>query len=126
MEPRKLTVAVVDDNRSAAAITPEQLGSRDFACFDAYDGRGAVELAATHALDVLILDVELPDMDGGEVLRRIEELGLRVPTILVAGEGEEAPKGWASSPLARAVVQKPFTAGELRGKVAEVLGVALP
>ena len=126
MAPVKLRVGVVDDNRSVAEIISEILGSRDFTCHDAYDGRGAIELAEKHDLDLLILDFSLPDIDGLEVVRRIEALGKRVPTIMITGAVEDPPSGWEVSPLVRAVMRKPFSGSELRTKVAEVTGRELP
>lgn len=125
-KPRKLRVAVVDDNRSVAEIISEILGNRDFTCFDAYDGRGALELAKREALDLMILDYMLPDMDGLAVVRGLEALGKQVPVLLVTGVQSDPPGGWMISPLVKAIVRKPFLASELRTKVAEVAGRELP
>ena len=125
MAASKLQVGVVDDNRSVAEIISEILGTRDFTCFDAYDGRGAIEMVKAHALDLLILDFILPDVDGLQVLRTLEAHGFKVPTILVTG-ALEPPDGFGASPLVRAVLRKPFTGSELRRMVAEVTGRALP
>ena len=126
MTGRKKRVGVVDDNRSVAEIISEVLGNRDFECFDAYDGRGAVELAKTKNLDILILDFILPDLDGLEVVRRIEAMGLSIPTVMITGMGTDPEGGWKSSPMIRAVIRKPFTAGELRHRVFEITGHEAP
>jgi DNA-binding response OmpR family regulator len=126
MAARKLKVGVVDDNRSVAEIITEILGGRDFLCFDAYDGRGAVELCRTHDLDLLILDYLLPDFDGLEVVRRVEASGKKVPTLIITAAGDDPPGGWGVSSLVCGVVRKPFTGSELRSKVAEVTGRDLP
>src|SRR5258706_16477968 len=118
MASRKLKVGVVDDNRSVAEIITEILGGRDFECFDAYDGRGAVALCKSHDLDLLILDYMLPDLDGLEVVRRVEASGKRIPTIIITAADKEPPSGWGISPLVRGVVRKPFSGSELRKKVA--------
>jgi DNA-binding response OmpR family regulator len=126
MGTRKLKVGVVDDNRSVAEIITEILGGRDFVCYDAYDGRGAVELCRTHDLDLLILDYLLPDFDGLEVVRRIEASGKGVATLIITAAGKDPPGGWGFSSLVRGVVRKPFTGSELRAKVSEVTGRELP
>jgi len=126
MASPKVRVGVVDDNRSVAEIISEVLGSRDFECFDAYDGRGAIELAKSRRLDILILDFVLPDLDGLEVVRRLEALGVSVPTVMITGVGSDPPGGWKASPSVRAVIRKPFTAGELRRTVSEITGHELP
>jgi DNA-binding response OmpR family regulator len=121
----KIRVGVVDDNRSVAEIVSEVLGNRDFECFDAYDGRGAIELARTRKLDLLILDFMLPDLDGLEVVRQLEASGVSVPTIIITGRMKDPPGGW-KLPSIRAVIRKPFSGGELRRCVAEVTGHELP
>lgn len=126
MPSPKLRVGVVDDNRSVAEIISEILGSRDFTCFDAYDGRGALELVEKHELDLFILDFLLPDVDGLEVVRRVEAMGKKVPTIIITGASRDPPEGWGVSPLVRAVMRKPFSGKELRRKVSEVTGRELP
>jgi DNA-binding response OmpR family regulator len=126
MPAPKLRVGVVDDNRSVAEIISEILGSRDFECFDAYDGRGAIDVARSRSLDLMILDFILPDLNGLEVVRRLDSLGLSIPTIIITGTPHDPPGGWLSIPSVKAVVRKPFTASELRACVARVTGRPLP
>ncbi|HEX9709088.1 MAG TPA: response regulator [Candidatus Thermoplasmatota archaeon] len=122
----KLRVGVVDDNRSVGEIITEILGNRDFECFDAYDGRGAIEVARTRRLDLLILDLKLPDIDGLEVIRTLEGEGLHVPTLVITARAEDPAGGWKAHPTVRGVLRKPFSGGELRRAVAEITGRELP
>lgn len=48
------------------------------------DGREAVEAVAEHRPDVLVMDAVMPELDGTEALARMEELGIRVPTIVLS------------------------------------------
>ncbi|MGH7606558.1 MAG: response regulator, partial [Gemmatimonadales bacterium] len=54
----------------------------------AHSGRTALEALTREPIDCLILDLEMPGMDGFEVLRAIERLGLRVPVIVYTGTGD--------------------------------------
>lgn len=126
VSPRKLRVGVVDDNRSVAEIITEVLGNRDFECFDAYDGRGALDLVAQKNIDLLILDFLLPDVDGYEVVRQLESKGKTVPTLIITGAPKEPPEGWASLPSVRGVIRKPFTGAELRRAVYDLAGLPPP
>ena len=126
MAAGKIRVGVVDDNRSVAEIITEILGTRDFVCHDAYDGRGALDLVRSKELDLLILDYLLPDFNGLEVLKKIQALGRDIPTIIITAANDEPPGGWKAIPLVRGVVRKPFTGGELRRMVAGVTGRELP
>lgn len=126
MSAEKLRVGVVDDNRSVAEIISEVLGNRDFECFDAYDGRGAIELARGRQLDLMILDFVLPDLDGLEVVRRLADIGFAIPTIMITGTPDDPPGGWLANANVKAVIRKPFTGGELRHAVSRVTGRDLP
>ena len=126
MSSEKLRVGVIDDNRSVAEIISEVLGNRDFDCFDAYDGRGAIELARGKQLDLMILDFVLPDHDGLEVVRMLADIGFTIPTIIITGTPTDPPGGWMANPNVKAVIRKPFTGGELRHAVSLVTGRELP
>jgi two-component system response regulator VicR len=126
MHPAKLRVAVVDDNKSVGEIVTEILGNRDFECFDAYDGRGALELARSKKLDLMILDLKLPDIDGVEVIRTLEKEGKGVPTLVITARAEDPPGGWSSMGSVKGVLRKPFSGGELRRTVAQITGRHIP
>jgi len=126
MATNKLRVGVVDDNRSVAEIVTEILGTRDFVCLDAYDGRGAIDLVSSKNLDLLILDLKLPDIDGIDVIKALENKGKAVPIIVITARAEDPSGGWAKLPSVKGVIRKPFTGAELRRLVAEVTGRAIP
>ncbi|MGH7529141.1 MAG: sigma-54-dependent transcriptional regulator [Gemmatimonadales bacterium] len=54
----------------------------------AHSGRTALEALTREPVDCVILDLEMPGMDGFEVLRAVERLGLRVPVIVYTGTGD--------------------------------------
>jgi len=81
-------VLIVDDVAALAqqyAYDLRRLGA--LAAVTAADGAAALELLATEPVDCVILDLELPGMDGFEVLRTMERRGIRVPVIVYTGTG---------------------------------------
>jgi two-component system, NtrC family, nitrogen regulation response regulator NtrX len=81
-------VLVVDDVRPLAeqyAYDLQRLGRYDVVTVQ--EGRKALELAATVPVDCMILDLEMPGMDGFEVLRGLERQGSEVPVIVYTGTG---------------------------------------
>lgn len=126
MAARKLRVGVVDDNKSVGEIVTEILGNRDFQCFDAYDGRGALDLVRTRDLDLLILDLKLPDIDGVDVIHTLEREARQLPILVITARAEDPPGGWKVHPAVRGVLRKPFSGGELRRAVAAVTGREIP
>ncbi len=83
------TVLVVDDVRTLAeqyAYDLERLGGYDARWVA--DGQAALDLLGTEVVDCVILDLEMPGMDGFEVLRRARVAGFQVPVIVYTGTGD--------------------------------------
>lgn len=78
-------------------------------------GAEGVELAKKHNPDVMLLDIELPDMDGFGVLEQLSaEMGERAPpAVIVTADATEATRRRATSPLIREFLAKPFEISEI-------------
>ena len=82
-------VLIVDDVPALAEQYAYDLKRlRGYETLVAKSGRAALESLTRDEVDCLILDLEMPGMDGFEVLRSIERLGLRVPVIVYTGTGD--------------------------------------
>ena len=109
-------VLVVDDEPQILRGLRTNLVARGYEVDAAPDGETALDLAATHRPDVVILDLGLPGIDGIEVIR-----GLRtwtaVPIIVLSAREQEAAKVEALDAGADDFVTKPFGMGELLARV---------
>ena len=65
------TVLIVEDNERSMKLFRDVLEVRGYRTLEATTGERAVELATRHLPDVVLMDVQLPDVDGVEALRRI-------------------------------------------------------
>ena len=105
-------VLVVDDDRSILKTLELNLCARGYQVDLAPTGEAALDLAARHHPDVVILDLGLPGIDGVDVVR-----GLRgwstVPILVLSARGTEAAKIMALDAGADDYVTKPFGMGEL-------------
>ena len=83
MPARTAAILVVDDNPPTRYSTSRVLRNEGFAVLEAGTGQEALQLATAESLDLIVLDVNLPDMDGFEVCRRLRASGLhsRTPVI---------------------------------------------
>ncbi len=81
-------VLIVDDVPAMAEQYAYDLKRlRGYETVVAASGRAALDCLAAEPVDCVILDLEMPGMDGFEVLRAVERLGLRVPVIVYTGTG---------------------------------------
>jgi DNA-binding NtrC family response regulator len=81
-------ILVVEDDPSTREAWRELITSWGFEVSVAEDGVRALDLIASYAPDIMLLDLRLPRKDGLAVLREMRERGIEVPTIVISGEGE--------------------------------------
>lgn len=84
------TVLVVDDDPLNRTILSMSLGNDGYAVLEASNGREALEVLAQHAVDVVLTDIEMPEMDGYGLLqhRREDERLKEIPFIVISGVDE--------------------------------------
>jgi two-component system KDP operon response regulator KdpE len=113
------TVLVVDDEPQILRALRVNLAARSYDVVTASTGRQALDAAARHHPDLVVLDLGLPDMDGVEVIR-----GLRgwtsVPIIILSGRSQSIAKVQALDAGADDYVTKPFNVDELLARVRAV------
>ncbi len=86
----KDTIVVVDDDQLVANFIAGKLLPRmGYATLVANDGKSALELVKRNHIALMLLDLELPDMSGLDLLRQIVKDGRLVPTIMITGHGSE-------------------------------------
>jgi DNA-binding NarL/FixJ family response regulator len=80
-----MSVLIVDDHRSFRVSARRLLEAEGFAVVgEARDGQGAIAAAAQLQPDLVLLDVQLPDVDGFEVAKRLAALGVRSEVVLTS------------------------------------------
>jgi len=116
MEPSlsktKLNVLVVDDNDCIREVLTALLSHRGHRCESAANRREAIEKVAQGHFDVVITDVNMPEMDGITLTR---ELALRfsdLPVMIMTGQLDEHCRKSALLAGAREVLRKPFEISE--------------
>jgi two-component system, OmpR family, response regulator ResD len=119
------SVLVVDDEPTIAEIVSRYLERAGYRTQVAADGVQALQAAASHPPDLVVLDLMLPGIDGLEVMRRLRESRAgereRVAVILLTAKGEEADRVIGLRLGADDYVVKPFSPAELVARVDAVL-----
>jgi len=116
------SVLVVDDEPTIAEVVSRYLERAGYETHIAADGNEAIDAAATHRPDLVVLDLMLPGIDGLEVMRRLREHDRgRTPVILLTAKGEESDRVIGLRLGADDYVVKPFSPAELVARVDAVL-----
>lgn len=112
-------ILIVDDEPSIREVVRLYLQREGFEVETAADGATALEIAGTRRLDLVVLDLMLPGLDGFEVHRRFRSLG--VPVIMLTARSAENDRIAGLEMGADDYVVKPFSPRELVARVKNVL-----
>ena len=118
MENRKKTILVVDDTEINIDILVELLGD-DYDILVALSGERAIKIATKKEIDLILLDIMMPDMDGYEtceVLKASEDTK-GIPIIFITAKSEEDSINRAYEVGGADYVTKPFKIKELQARV---------
>ncbi len=84
---RKMKVLVVDNETEFASTLAERLRLRKIEAQSVYSGEEALVAVASFAPDVMILDLQMPDMTGLDVLSQVKAIDPTIEVILLTGHG---------------------------------------
>ena len=113
---KKSKILVVDDEPKVRMFIRANLEARSYEVYLAQDGVEAVEMAGRVLPDVIVLDVNMPRMDGIEACRRIREWA-DMPIIILSVRGDEKDKVRALDEGADDYITKPFGVEELLARI---------
>jgi two-component system KDP operon response regulator KdpE len=115
-----IRVLVVDDEKPLRDFIRRNLEVRGYKALTASNGLEALAIFQNEPVQLVIMDIMMPHMDGLEATRRIRQES-HVPVIILTAMGEEADKVRAFDLGADDYLTKPFGVGELLGRVKAVL-----
>lgn len=110
-------ILIVEDEPRIAAFLAKGLRAAGFATLVEPSGEAAVQLAVSEQIDLVLLDVGLPDIDGFEVLSRLRGQGVSVPVIMLTARSSVADRVAGLQSGADDYVPKPFAFEELLARV---------
>ena len=114
------SVLIVDDDPEVRTVVSWQLEADGFQVFEAPDAGSALVKVGSPGVDIVILDLSLPDRDGLETLQSIRKEG-DLPVIILTGRGAEADRIRGLDLGADDYVVKPFSPRELSSRISSVL-----
>jgi len=113
-------ILVVDDDAAIRELVREYLAEHDYQVSVAENGADMDKVLAAEIVDLVILDLKLPDEDGLAIARRLRE-SLDIPIIILTGRKEEADRVMGLELGADDYVTKPFSQRELMARIKAVL-----
>ena len=121
-------ILVIEDQEDNRKILRDLLTSADFEVIEAEDGEAGLAAAAAHRPDLILMDIQLPLMDGYEATRRIKaNPALRaIPIIVITSYALSGDEDKSRAAGCDAYFSKPFSPRQLLAKVREYLSPSAP
>jgi len=113
----QLRVLVIDDEPPIRRFLRTSLSAQGYSILEAEDGESGLAMLSRNAIDIVVLDLGLPGIDGLEVLKRLREGGSSIPVIVLSSRDDEKGKVAALDLGADDYVTKPFGMEELLARI---------
>jgi len=117
----KKRILVVEDEKQIAKILKIELEFEGYEVVVAYDGKSGLQAALIDQLDLILLDVMLPEMNGIEVLRKIRVENSVLPVILLTARNMTMDKVTGLDQGANDYITKPFEMEEVLARIRSCL-----
>ena len=119
------TVLTVDDSASMRQMVKLTLSGAGYQVVEASDGADGLSKARAGAMDMVVTDLNMPNMNGLELIRELRKLPIYkgVPIIFLTTESDAAMKQEAKAAGATGWITKPFQQEQLVSVVRKVLGL---
>jgi two-component system response regulator PilR (NtrC family) len=114
-------ILVVDDEESIREFFEIMLKREGYEVMTAQNGRVALDLLKTKNADLIISDIQMPEMSGMELLAKVKEIDIDLPVIMVTAFGSTDTAVEAMKLGAFDYIQKPFKIDEVKIVIAEAL-----
>ncbi len=116
-----MQILIVDDEKSLVKGLKYTLEREGFEVHAAYNGQEALDFLRDSRVDIIILDLMLPKVDGLAVCRRIRQQGNKTPIIMLTAKGDDVDKIIGLELGADDYMAKPFNPRELVARIRAVL-----
>jgi two-component system cell cycle response regulator DivK len=112
-------ILVVEDNAMNMKLFRDVLVAKGFRALEATTGGEAVDVAVEHEPDLVLMDIQLPDADGVDVLRRLrtDDRTAAIPVLAVTAQAMHGDRERFLAAGFDGYVSKPVNIGELIGTV---------
>jgi CheY-like chemotaxis protein len=118
---KELHILVVEDNKSNQVVTKKIIERKSYICSIVESGYEALNLLTTESFDLILMDINMPNMDGYETSKRIRAAGIETPIIALTAYQRSEVEAQAKDCGISDVIIKPFSPEILYEMIEKVL-----
>jgi DNA-binding response OmpR family regulator len=115
------TILIIEDDPAIVLGIREGFGPQQYKILSTSLGENGVRMARRESIDLIILDLILPDIDGSDVCKEIRKQGITTPVLVLSSRQKELDKVLLLEIGADDYVTKPFSLRELEARVKAIL-----
>ena len=119
-EPARKKILIVEDDPGIRAFLETTLHAEGYDVLQTASAGGALQMIPSHCPDCVLLDLGLPDMDGGRVIESVRSW-TQMPIIVISARSQETDKAAALDQGADDYLSKPFGVVELKARIRAAL-----
>ena len=116
-------ILVVDDIEANRDLLETRLTAEYFNVITASDGQEALKICTETSVDLVLLDIMMPGIDGSSLIRKVRETHADLKVIFISGYAEDTFRKRVDDGGIVHFLPKPFSLQELAGKVKEVMSL---
>jgi len=109
-------IGIIEDERNISDMIKYNLEKEGYEVYTAYDGKEGLELVESQDLDLLLLDIMLPHIDGLDICKKVRQK-METPIMIISAKADEFDKVLALELGADDYVTKPFSMREVMARV---------
>jgi DNA-binding response OmpR family regulator len=115
---------IIDDEQRFAEMLVRRLNLRGVTCCVRHEGQAGLDILSHKKFTLVLLDLQLPDIYGTEVLARIKKICAATPVIILTGHGSKKDRQECMALGAHAFMHKPLDIDELMRILDQIGGAA--
>ena len=115
------TILIVDDDDAVLDGLSSYLEPRNYKILKAVSGEAALDILSSEDVDLIILDIYMPEIDGKQIFTAVKEIEPEVPIIIITGMAVEDGQAFADRHGAEGFLAKPIEEGPLFSMVADLI-----
>lgn len=117
----RMRILLVEDEKSLSDIIKKGLEEEEYAVDSAYTGDDGLFMAENYTVDLIILDIMLPGIDGISILKKIRNKGIKTPVLILSAKDTVDDKVSGLDSGAEEYLTKPFSFEELLARIRVLL-----
>lgn len=115
-----IKILIVDDEERIRSVVKTYAENEGYQVFEASDGYKAIEIVENNEIDLIVLDIMMPNLDGFSTLKKIKNIK-DIPVIMLSARQEEYDKLYGFDLGVDDYVTKPFSLKELMARIKVIL-----